>query len=239
MEESPTYARGAPAILLVMTGVTGVVDAVSFLALGRIFTANMTGNIVLLGFALGGAPDISIPRSLLALGCFLIGAMLGGRISGQMTREGRRLRVICAFVAEVTLLLTAGTLALGLAAPSEGSPLRMRAIVAATAVAMGLRNAVVRKLGVADLTTTVLTMTITTLAADSVFAGGDNPRWLRRGSAIVVMVAGAAAGALMLRRSLALPLYACAFISAACAFAWSLIDQKVIDQKQIDPKGTP
>ena len=62
---------------------------------------------------------------------------------------------------------------------------------------MGLRNAVVRKLGVADLTTTVLTLTITGLAADSRLAGGDNPRWQRRSVAIVAMLAGAFAGARM------------------------------------------
>ena len=51
-------------ILLAMTFTTGIVDAASFLALGHVFTANMTGNIVLLGFALGGAAGLSAPRSL-------------------------------------------------------------------------------------------------------------------------------------------------------------------------------
>ncbi len=76
-------------------------------------------------------------------------------------------------------------------------------VIAATAVAMGFRNAVVRKLGVPNLTTTVLTLTITGLAADSVLAGGENPRWQRRCAAILAMLGGAAAGAAMLHRSVA------------------------------------
>ena len=55
-----------PLILFVMTAVTGVVDAVSFLALGHGFTANMTGNIVFLGFATAGAFGVSLPRSVIA-----------------------------------------------------------------------------------------------------------------------------------------------------------------------------
>src|ERR1700756_761857 len=60
-----------PTILMTMTGVTGIVDAVSFLALGRVFTANMTGNVMLLGFALGRTPGLSSQRSFLALAFFL------------------------------------------------------------------------------------------------------------------------------------------------------------------------
>jgi uncharacterized membrane protein YedE/YeeE len=70
----------APAILLILTAVTGVVDAVSFLGMGRIFTANMTGNLLLLAFALSGVPGLSVTRSLSALIAFLSGALLGGRL---------------------------------------------------------------------------------------------------------------------------------------------------------------
>jgi uncharacterized membrane protein YoaK (UPF0700 family) len=70
-----------PAILVALTVVTGVVDAVSYLALGYVFVANMTGNVVFLGFALAGAPSLSAPASLAALGAFLLGALAGGRIA--------------------------------------------------------------------------------------------------------------------------------------------------------------
>jgi uncharacterized membrane protein YoaK (UPF0700 family) len=69
-----------------MTAVTGMVDAVSVLALGHVFTANMTGNVVFLGFAIGGAAGFSVSRSLLALICFALGALLGG----WMTRKKAR-----------------------------------------------------------------------------------------------------------------------------------------------------
>src|SRR6266566_1919803 len=63
-----------PPALLVLTGVTGLVDAVSFLGLGHIFTANMTGNVVFLGFAAAGVPGLSVARSSTSLVAFLAGA---------------------------------------------------------------------------------------------------------------------------------------------------------------------
>src|SRR5579872_6780205 len=77
-----------PAILLVLTGVTGVVDAVSFLGMGHVFTANMTGNLLFLAFALSGVPGLSLTRSLSALIAFLSGALIGGRLAHGRTGEG-------------------------------------------------------------------------------------------------------------------------------------------------------
>ena len=71
---------------------------------------------------------------------------------------------------------------------------------------MGLRNATMRRLAVPDLTTTVLTRTLTGVAADSSVAGGDNPRIGRRVASISLMFAGAAVGTLLLRWGLALAL---------------------------------
>jgi uncharacterized membrane protein YoaK (UPF0700 family) len=198
----------SPKILLVLTFVTGVVDAVSYLALGRVFTANMTGNIVLLGFALAGAPGLSISRSSLALAAFLAGAVAGGRMN--LDASGRW--VSGAFIMEASLLFFSAAFAFL-------DPLQPYVVIASTAVAMGVRNAVVRKLGVPDLTTTVLTLTVTGLAADSRLAGGDNPRWQRRSMAIIVMIAGAAAGARMITYSISLTLGICGVIAAGCAIA--------------------
>jgi uncharacterized membrane protein YoaK (UPF0700 family) len=226
MAEPSRNSTGTPAILLVMTSVTGVVDAVSYLALGHVFTANMTGNIVFLGFALGGAPGVSISGSLLALACFAIGAIVGGRMTAMLSPQDTRQKAIRGFVVETVLLLVAATVSIGFTAAYSNSRLRLQSVVAMTAIAMGLRNAVVRKLGVPDLTTTVLTLTITAFAADSVVAGGDNPRWQRRCAAIMAMLGGAAAGAFMLNHSIALPLYVCAVITVVCGFAWSHIESK-------------
>jgi uncharacterized membrane protein YoaK (UPF0700 family) len=198
------------AILLAMTAVTGVVDAVSFLGMGHVFTANMMGNIALLGFALASTPDLSVSRSLLALVCFFLGAVIGGRVPV--------LKAPRAFAAEAILLLTAAVIALRLV-PNEQATQAVYGIIATTGFAMGLRNAVVRKIAVPDLTTTVLTLTITGFAADSGLAGGENPRWQMRGAAIAAMLAGAAVGALLLHRSAALALGFASASTAACALA--------------------
>src|ERR1700709_2521970 len=67
-----------PALLLALTVATGLIDAVSILSLGRVFVANMTGNIVFIGFAIAGAPGFSLAASLIALLGFLVGAGIGG-----------------------------------------------------------------------------------------------------------------------------------------------------------------
>lgn len=206
----------SPAILLVMTAVTGVIDAASYLAMGHVFAANMTGNIVLLGFALGGATGLSISRSSVALIAFLAGAVAGGRMALDLS--GRR-SVSRALLMEASLLALSAALAII-------NPHQSYAVIASTAVAMGLRNAVVRRLGVPDLTTTVLTLTVTGLAADSRLAGGDNPRWQRRVAAIAAMLAGGAAGARMVTRSMSLPLAICSMIMALCAIAQMQINSK-------------
>jgi uncharacterized membrane protein YoaK (UPF0700 family) len=216
METVSNAPAAVPAILLVMTGVTGVVDAVSFLALGHVFTANMTGNIVLLGFALAGAGGLSISRPSVALIAFLAGAVAGGRMTLHVFGERW---VAGAIVVEAVLLAFSGVAAMV-------NPLQPCVVIASTAVAMGLRNAVVRKLGVPDLTTTVLTLTITGLAADSRLAGGDNPRWQRRVGAILAMLAGATAGARMVVRSISFPLAICSVITAGCAIAYMQINSK-------------
>lgn len=206
-----------PLILFGMTAVTGMVDAVSFLGLGRVFTANMTGNVVLLGFATAGAPGLSIPRSAIALLAFLLGAAGGGRMAFQMSAHPAHHWVSRAFGVDAMFLLAAGAASLGLG-PGEDT-IQLFAVIAFSAIAMGFRNATVRRVAVPDLTTTVLTLTITGLAADSSLAGGTNPRWGRRIASILWMFAGAAAGAFMLRYSVALPLLVCGLGSSAAALA--------------------
>src|SRR5438309_11844799 len=80
-----------PLLLVVLTITTGLIDAVSVLGLGRVFTANMTGNIVFLGFALAGVPDFSARRSLAALAAFLIGAVIGGRLGARLDHSRQQI----------------------------------------------------------------------------------------------------------------------------------------------------
>ncbi len=203
MMQEARQERILPQLLYLFTAVTGLVDAVSYIGLGHIFTANMTGNIVLLGFAFAGVPGLSALRSLTALAAFLVGAVIGGRLATTLAPLSSNRWRMTAFGCEAVFLL-GSTLASIVSVPSDST--RLYAVIVLTGLAMGLRNATVRKIAQPDLTTTVLTLTITGLAADSSFAGGSNPRWQRRAISILLMFAGAFVGALLLRHSLALPL---------------------------------
>ena len=181
-----------PVLLLLMTTVTGLVDAVSVLGLGRVFVANMTGNVVFLGFAVAGAPGFALAASLAALAGFLIGALSGGAVVARRGhRRGHLLRDTT--LVEVVLMLAAVALLVGVTGP-PGSALASL-VAGLLAVALGLQNAVVRKIAVPDLTTTVLTMTLTGIAADVRAAG--RPVVTRRVLAVATMFVGALLGALL------------------------------------------
>jgi uncharacterized membrane protein YoaK (UPF0700 family) len=204
-----------PLLLHIATATTGLIDAISYLGLGHVFTANMTGNVVFLAFAVAGAPGLSILRSLTALVAFFIGAVIGGRVATRLSELVRPNWVTTALTMESALLLVA-TLAAISFRNSSGSLFQSYSIIVLTALAMGIRNATVRKMGIPDLTTTVLTLTITGLAADSRFAGGTSPRWRRRLLAVLLMFCGAAIGTLLLRRSLVWPLATATLLSVCC-----------------------
>src|SRR5437660_9660578 len=105
MASSPNTEKVIAYALLVMTAVTGLVDAVSFLSFGRVFTANMTGNVVLLAFAPAHVSGLSIARSLTALLAFLVGAIFGGLVMARAS-SGSQIRFAAqAFLLEVAFLL--------------------------------------------------------------------------------------------------------------------------------------
>ena len=210
-----TTSDRLPIGLLILTGVTGVIDAVSFLGLGHVFTANMTGNVVFLGFAVAGAPGLSIARNAVSLAAFLVGAVGGGVVGRMMAAHTRRRWLLAAAVAEATLLCGAAVASIGIAGAVHAPTSRVYTVIALTAVAMGIRSSTVRRLAVPDLNTTVLTMTLTGLAADAAFAGGDNVRFARRVLSVAAMFLGAVTGALLLTRGLAVPLA----LSAICVIA--------------------
>src|SRR6266550_1857325 len=198
MASSPTTEKVIPYALLGMTVVTGLVDAVSFLSLGRVFTANMTGNIVLLAFATAHVP---------------------GRVMARASADSQIRFAAQAFLLEVAFLFAASFCAIGYRGDLLEHSFQPFALIALTALAMGTRNAAVRKLAIPDLTTTVLTLTITGIAADSSIANGNNPRLARRVESVVAMFLGAAMGAVIIHYSISAALWLGTAISALCSAA--------------------
>jgi uncharacterized membrane protein YoaK (UPF0700 family) len=198
-----------PPLLHALTVVTGLVDAVSYLALGHVFVANMTGNVIFLGLSAFGAPGISAVTSLTSIAAFLVAGVAGGRMARAHRHRGRLLAHCAA-----TEFLLVGACAL-VAAWSGGEVARL-ALIVLLALAMGLQNTVVRALAVPDLLTTVLTMTLTGLAADSPPAGGTGTNARRRITAVGAMLVGALIGAVLtLRVSVVAALMAATLLLAA------------------------
>ena len=193
-----------PPLLVAMTVVTGLVDAFSYLALGHVFVANMTGNVVFLGFAVAGAQGFSILASLVALGSFVVGSVFGGRIVALYGHHRGR-HLAAAMAAESVFLAVSVVLALWSSnAPQHGF---RYALIVVLSLATGIQNASIRKLAVPDMTTTVLTMTVTGLGADSAVGGGTGSKSGRRLVAVAAMFVGALLGAaLVLHLRIVVPL---------------------------------
>jgi uncharacterized membrane protein YoaK (UPF0700 family) len=199
-----------PALLVCLTVVTGLVDAFSYLTLGHVFVANMTGNVVFLGFALAGVGGISIAASLLAVLAFALGATVGGRwAAGRVIHRGRLL-------AAATAVQAGGVLVAAVIASTAGAQTSVArwTLIGLLASAMGGQNAVVRRLAVPDLTTTVLTLTVTGLVADATAASVR----ARRLISVLAMLAGALMGGVLLRWvGLGAPLWLAAGLLVTCA----------------------
>lgn len=214
----PTSLRHPLALtLLSLTFTTGVVDAVSYLGLGHVFTANMTGNVVLLGFGLAGAGHLPVVAPLVSLAAFLIGAAVAGRVARYLKHpDGPPLTF--ALVLETALVAAAAVLAT--AVKIQPGTAAGYVAIALLALAMGIRNATVRKIALPDLTTTVLTMTLTGLASESPLAGGDGAGSTRRLAASGTLLAGALVGGLLTKVDLTAALAVAAGSVAISATAY-------------------
>ena len=184
-----------PPLLVAMTLVTGLVDAFSYLLLGHVFVANMTGNIVFLAFALAGAPGFSILASLIALAAFVLGSFGGGLLGSRLGQHRGHLLSVTAALQALLLCIAVILAAL------SGNPVPpgySYGLIIVLGIAMGLQNATARKLAVPDLTTTVLTLTINGIAADSRLAGGSGSKAGRRLISVAAMFVDALVGSLLI-----------------------------------------
>ena len=202
-------------LLVALTVVTGLVDAFSYLVLGHVFVANQTGNVVFFAFALAGVGGFSATASIAALGCFALGALGAGRLGRVLA--GRR-ELLLGVTAGIQAIIVAETVTMTALTPIP-IPAGLRyALIASLSLTMGAQNATARKLAVPDLTTTVLTLTITGIAADSPLAGATGAHAARRLISVVAMFLGALAGAeLVLHVHIVYPLVIALVILAVVA----------------------
>lgn len=201
-------------LMLALTFSTGVIDAVGYLGLDRVFTGNMTGNVVILGMGLLGSDDLPIVGPLIALAAFMLGAAVSGRVlrpipSGWTARS----TTLFGFVGGI-LAVTAVVLALF---PDEIPIALQFATTGALGFAMGMQAGTARHIAVKDVTTVVVTSTLTGLAADSRLGGDKKQQWKRRAGAVILIGLGALAGAAALHVHIALGLGIAAAISIAVA----------------------
>lgn len=198
--------------LLLLTTSTGAIDAVSYLALDRVFTGNMTGNVLFLGFALVGVPGIPFLNNAVALTGFVVGSIVSGRIIGRHQAQGFPRSSAWILVAGTVIIVGLGTVWLSMVDLPEPSLLVITALLAAV---MGAQVSAVKPIGNSDVTTIVVTNTVANLARDSRLGGGHGQRWIPRLLAVVAMGAGAAVGAAII----AVAGGAAAMLAAAIIFA--------------------
>jgi uncharacterized membrane protein YoaK (UPF0700 family) len=176
------------AALMALTFSTGVVDAVSYLGLDRVFTGNMTGNVVLLGLALTGAAGLSVVGASAALVGFLAGTTLGGRVVRGSTPgwNGR-----------VALVL--GVLGVLLLVVEPVGRASLTTTTTTLGVAMGLQAAAARHVAVPDVSTVAVTNTLIGLGSDFALGTGRSQRRALQATVVALIVLGAVVGALLLR----------------------------------------
>jgi len=191
-----------------ITAICGMLDAATFLGLGHVFAETMNGNIVLLAFTVGtrGVPGLTslLPGNLwpyvAALACFAAGAVIGGRLVRREGETGRRI----GFASDAGLIGIAAVV-VALTHPGPAGHARYL-VIAILAVAMGIQNILIRRWGIPDLATNVMTKTMAFLVADSTLGGGDNPRATRRGVSIMIFAGGATVGAFLTRYGVLWPI---------------------------------
>lgn len=210
--------------LLVLTFSTGIIDAVGYLGLDRVFTGNMTGNVVILGMGLAGADDLPVVGPLLALVGFMVGAALAGRVlRAAAAGWSGRTTALFAAVGFVVLGLAVVLMVVG-DEPGRGVQVVLTTVLG---TAMGVQAATARFLAVKDVTTVVVTSTITGLASDSVFGSGDGKGSGRRVLAVALILVGALVGAALLKAGLGVALLVAGLVILVPTLAGALRARRI------------
>ena len=193
---SPIAERHLTAALLLLTFATGLADSISILVLGHVFVANMTGNVIFLGFWLAPRTSIDLTAVAVALPTFVCTTILSGRLVRHFG-DRVRLWITMVLATEIALLVVLSILAgTGVLRYHDNTKLIMIGLLAVT---FGLQHSSARQFGIQELSTTVLTSTIVSLGLDSRLAGGTGERGKLRFAVVFTMCAGAFFGATMSR----------------------------------------
>lgn len=183
------------AALVILSVSTGILDAVSYLALDQVFTGNMTGNVLFLGFAFAGLEQLPVLNLLVALLAFFVGAIVAAGVL-RLSSTPRRvpLATIWMMAGGTILTLTVGVV-WGLSGALD--KLGLVVVTGVLAFALGAQSSSLKPVGIKDISTVVVTMTMVNLAGDGWLAGKKDPHWLRKVLAIAAMGAGAYLGAVL------------------------------------------
>lgn len=181
-------------LLLTLTAAAGSVDAISFIGLERVFTANMTGNLVLLGLAIGQGQLLGSLRSVIAFLCFSVGVMVGARVTGRAQETAvwpRRVTLTVAIELALLAVFAAGWAAAG----DRPGAFNTDLLIALAAAAMGVQTAAAHRLSVPGVSTTFVTGTLTSLMTELAGMAPQRSRWTRWAGTLACLVVGAATAA--------------------------------------------
>lgn len=199
--------------MMALTVVTGALDAVGYLGLDRVFTGNMTGNVVILGMGIAAEEGLPVAGPLIALVGYVAGAaIVGGIIRGRT----RAWTLVVTATLCVNAVVLAGVATALLLVPVSGQSPGGVAAAATIALVMGAQASTARFLAVTDMTTVVVTSTITSYASETLYKGGLVWFTHRRLWAVVAIFAGALAGGLMMKLHISVPVYTAAAVTLAC-----------------------
>lgn len=210
-----------------LTGICGLIDVACFVAIGGVFAELMTGNLLLVGISIGTRQFDPNAAALYASAIvpFLLGAFAAGLLTNRRASLGPRVigypvEYVCIVTGTAIAVLTHPTQIAtpGLYQASDGYLPQRLLIVGFLAFAMGIHNAIMRKHGVPDIATNVMTLTLAGLVAESRLAGGPATHWQRRLASIAIFIAGAAFGAWLLQFGVAAPLVVASAIFTAALY---------------------